>query len=96
MQTIDTAFKEVVKEALREVLAEQAPQAPTAGLPEGKPTLTVREAAAIVGVSEPTMYDITHRADFPACITVGRKRVILRHKLYEWMEQQAGQKEGTA
>jgi len=43
-----------------------------------RPTLTVQEAASLIGVSAPTMYDITERADFTALIRVGRKKLILR------------------
>jgi len=57
-----------------------------------KPTLTVQEAANLIGVSAPTMYDITERADFTALIRVGRKKLILRTRFLEWLEAQAGQK----
>ncbi len=87
MQTIEDTIKAAVRDAVREVLAEQ--QAAPA-IPKGPPSMSVKEAAAIVGVSVPVMYEISHRDDFPACLTVGRKRVILRHKLFEWMERQAG------
>jgi len=57
-----------------------------------RPTLTVQEAASLIGVSPPTMYDITERADFTALIRVGRKKLILRTRFLEWLEAQAGQK----
>ena len=79
---------DTVKQAVREVLAEQRPT--PVPLAAGPTTLTVKEAAALVGVSAPTMYDLIHREDFDACIQVGRKKVILRHKLLAWMERCAG------
>ena len=57
-----------------------------------RPTLTVQEAASLIGVSAPTMYDITERSDFTALIRVGRKKLILRTRFLEWLEAQAGQK----
>ena len=57
-----------------------------------RPTLTVQEAASLIGVSAPTMYDITERTDFTALIRVGRKKLILRTRFFEWLEAQAGQK----
>ena len=53
-----------------------------------RPTLTVQEAASLIGVSAPTMYDITERADFSALIRVGRKKLILREKFLAWLELQ--------
>ena len=57
-----------------------------------RPTLTVQEAASLIGVSAPTMYDITERADFNALIRVGRKKLILRTRFMEWLEAHAGVK----
>ena len=54
-----------------------------------RPTLTAKEAAAFIGVSIPTMYQITERKDFPALIRFRRKKLILRNKLLEWLETQA-------
>lgn len=56
-----------------------------------KPTLTVKEAAAILGVHPVKMYDVTERADFDALIRIGRKKIILTHKFYAWMERMTEQ-----
>ena len=53
-----------------------------------KATITVKEAAAIMGVSLPAMYDITERHDFDALIRLGRKKIILTSKFYAWMARQ--------
>ena len=54
-----------------------------------RPTMSVAEAAKLIGVSAPTMYAITERKDFNALIRVGRKKLILRSRLYEWLDNQA-------
>ena len=57
-------------------------------------TLTVKEAAEIVGISLPTMYAVTERDDFTALVQIGRRKIILPDKLYAWLDEQAG-KRGT-
>jgi len=62
-----------------------------------KPTLTVNEAAKVLGVSEATMRNIIRQADFDAAIRVGpgkRSIRILTHRLLAWMDRQA-QKEAS-
>ena len=54
-----------------------------------KPTMSVTEAANLLGISAPTMYTITERNDFTALIRVGRRKLVLREKLLEWLEAQA-------
>lgn len=54
-----------------------------------KLTLTMREAAALLGVSAPTMYQIAHRADFPL-LQFGRKMLVSRSALERWIENHAG------
>ena len=56
-----------------------------------KPTMSVTEAANLLGISAPTMYAVTNRADFTALIRVGRRKLVLRAKLLEWLEAQATQ-----
>ena len=53
-----------------------------------KPTMGVRQAAEYIGVSAPTMYAITERKDFTALIRVGKKKLIHRRLLDEWLEAQ--------
>lgn len=50
--------------------------------------LNVTEAAALLGVSRPTMYQLIRRADFPAA-RIGGRVLIPRDKLQLWLEQQA-------
>ena len=56
-----------------------------------RPTMTVQEAAALIGISAPTMYELTERPDFTALIRIGRRKLVLRAKLLEWLESQATQ-----
>ena len=53
-----------------------------------KATYTVKEAAAVIGVSLPTMYEITSREDFPL-LRVGRKKLVLKDRLHDWMNEQS-------
>ena len=54
-----------------------------------KATISVREAAGVLGVSIPTMYELTEREDFNCLLRVGRKKLILRDGLLRWMQEQA-------
>ena len=56
---------------------------------QDKPTMTVSEASKYVGVSLPTMYAITERKDFSALVRLGKRKLILKSKLLEWLEVQA-------
>ena len=53
--------------------------------PNTKLTCTVSEAAKILGVSKPTVYDLVHKRTIPS-INVGRKILISRKALSDWLE----------
>ena len=53
--------------------------------PYAKLTCSVSDAAKILGVSKPTMYDLVHKGTIPS-ITVGRKILISRTALIDWLE----------
>lgn len=53
-----------------------------------KMALSVADAAELLGVSKPTVYQLAKREDFPA-FTIGRRTVISRVKLAEWVNNQA-------
>ena len=55
--------------------------------------LSVTEAAALLGVSRPTVYELINRADFPS-FRIGTRRVISRAGLERWVEEQAAQGAG--
>ena len=56
---------------------------------EKKHVMNISEVAAMLGVSRPTAYDLTERDDFTALVRIGRRKLILRHKFMEWLENQA-------
>ncbi len=48
----------------------------------------VTEAAAALGISRRSMYDLMHREDFPT-LKVGGRRLISKELLAEWVNAQA-------
>jgi excisionase family DNA binding protein len=58
-----------------------------------KATLTVKEAAQVIGVSLPTMYEITEQESFYPLLRLGRKKLILKDRLREWMYDQTAPKQ---
>lgn len=54
---------------------------------DSKITVSVTEAAALLGVSRPTVYKLIHRGDFPV-VRVGSRTLIHRRKLEEWAAAQ--------
>ena len=58
-----------------------------------KATLTVKEAAQVIGVSLPTMYEITEQESFYPLPRLGRKKLILKDRLREWMYDQTAPKQ---
>lgn len=55
-----------------------------------KLALSVAEAAALLGVSKPTMYQLVKREDFKAVVRVGRRTLISRAGLESWIAEQVG------
>ena len=49
-----------------------------------KLTFNITEAAAVLGVSRPTMYQLIRREDFPS-FRIGSRVVISRAGLEEWV-----------
>ena len=58
---------------------------------QDKHVLSVAEAAKLLGVSKPTFYVLCERADFDALVQIGRRKLILRHRFLNWLENQATQ-----
>ena len=56
--------------------------------PDNKLLLDVSEAAELLGISRPTMYQLMNREDFHAGIRIGTRRKISRKGLEEWIKQQ--------
>lgn len=58
-----------------------------------KATLTVKEAAQVIGVSLPIMYEITEQESFFPLLRVGRRKLIVKDRLREWMQIQTAPKQ---
>ena len=54
-----------------------------------KLTLTVEEAAKKTGLGINKMYELVNAKGFPA-ITVGRRKLIVKSKFTEWLEDNIG------
>lgn len=50
-------------------------------------TLTVKQAAELLQLSEDLVYNLVHRQDFPS-FRIGRKILIDRQRLETWVSQQ--------
>ncbi len=54
--------------------------------PGTKMTLSVREAAELIGISKPKMYELIHSNEIPS-IHVGKKIMISRKALMDWIQE---------
>ena len=54
--------------------------------PENKVTLTVSEAAELIGISKPSMYEVV-RTGKVRSVKVGKKILISRQSLREWLKK---------
>lgn len=50
--------------------------------------ISVSDAAKLLGISRPSMYQVMHQSDFPA-FHVGRRTLISVDGLRDWVRQQA-------
>lgn len=57
-------------------------------VPKPKLTLTVPEAAELVGISKAKMYEIVRIEGFPA-IRFGKRILVNRKKLESWLDEQS-------
>lgn len=55
----------------------------------------VTEAAEALGISRRSMYELLNRADFPASLKIGGRRLISKELLAEWVREQAKKGIGT-
>ena len=85
---------QVVDEVLRRLGSTAALQEPEhldnstsqQSSPGTKMTLSVREAAELIGISKPKMYELIHSNEIPS-IHVGKKIVITRQALMDWLSE---------
>lgn len=52
-------------------------------------TMTIKEAAKYLNINSNTMYALTHNADFTAALRIGRRILISRKALDEWIKREA-------
>lgn len=50
---------------------------------------SITEAAEALGISRKSMYNLLDRADFPASLRIGGRRLISKELLAEWVKTQA-------
>ncbi len=55
-----------------------------------KTMLSVEEAGEMLGISRQLAYQLARRDDFP-CLRIGRRMLIPRSKLIEWVDNHCGQ-----
>ena len=55
-----------------------------------KTMLSVEEAGEMLGISRQLAYQLANRDDFP-CLRIGRRLLIPRRKLIEWVDNHCGQ-----
>ena len=60
---------------------------PQQSSPENKVTLTVSEAAEMIGISKPSMYEVV-RAGKVRSVKVGKKILISRQSLMDWIQEE--------
>ena len=85
---------QVVDEVLRRLGSTAALQEPEhldnstsqQSSPGTKMKLSVREAAELIGISKPKMYELIHSNEIPS-IHVGKKIVIARQALLDWLSK---------
>ena len=59
---------------------------PQQSSPGTKMTLSVQEAAGLIGISKPKMYELLRSNEIPS-IHVGKKIVIIRQALLDWLSK---------
>ena len=77
-----------IKIKVPEKVAESTPTEPAL---LQKAMLSVEEAGELLGVSRQLTYQLARRDDFP-CLRIGRRMLIPRHKLIEWVDNHCGGK----
>ena len=55
-------------------------------IPVGRPaTLTIKEAAKLLGISRGFAYELARRSELPGCRRLGRRYVVSRLELERWL-----------
>lgn len=51
-------------------------------------TMTVKEAAKYLNINSNSMYELVHRPDFTAALRLGRRILVSREALDEWLRRE--------
>lgn len=53
-------------------------------------TMKIKEAAHYLGIGVNKMYELAHSEDFTAALRIGKRILISREKLQDWIDENAG------
>ena len=87
-QTMETMFREIVREEVREALKENQALIGRPQAANSPKKLSLAEAGEMLGFSYPSMLQLAHREEFPAFKVMG-KWVIPYDKLMDWLDRNA-------
>ena len=88
---IRTIIREVIQEALAELITDDEPETETdnghsSELTKERLALTVQEAADLLGISKPKMLELLHNGEI-SHRRVGKKILISHQTLVSWLNQ---------
>lgn len=80
-EQVETIALQAVKLAFQQVPTEHL----ESSIPQFSPAMTVAEAAQMIGISKPTMYELI-RSKRIHSVNVGKKILVSRQSLLDWVE----------
>ena len=86
-EQVETIALQAVKLALQQVPTEHL----ESSIPQFSPAMTVAEAAQMIGISKPTMYELI-RSKRIHSVNVGKKILVSRQSLLDWLEGRNNEK----
>ena len=86
--TMETMFREIVREEIREALKENHDKAGRSQAANAPKKLSLVEAGKMLGFSYPSMLQLAHRKDFPAFKVLG-KWCVPYDRLMDWLDRNA-------
>ena len=75
----------IAAQAVKLALQQVSPQHLDSSIPQLSPVITVAEAAEMIRISKPTMYELI-RSNQIHSIRVGKKILVSRQSLLDWVE----------
>ena len=80
-EQVETIALQAVKLAFQQVPTEHL----ESSIPQFPPAMTVAEAAQMIGISKPTMYELIRSKKIHS-VNVGKKILVSRQSLLDWVE----------